>query len=48
MEITMLTARARYTGDDWERDWEDWEARWKRLKAKAGAVANARSPRDAP
>jgi hypothetical protein len=48
MEITLQTARARYTGDDWERDWEDWEARWKKLKAKAGSVANARSPRDAP
>jgi len=47
METTLQSARTNYTGEAWARDWEDWDARWKNLKARAGATANARSPRDA-
>ena len=47
MEATLQSARTNYTGEAWARDWEDWDARWKKLKARAGATANARSPRDA-
>jgi tetratricopeptide (TPR) repeat protein len=46
METTMRAARARFTGEAWQEDWEDWDARWKIIKAKADAAANARSPRD--
>ena len=47
METTLRAARAKFTGEAWEHDWEDWDARWKSIKAKADATANARSPRDA-
>lgn len=46
IETTLKAARAKFTGEDWEHDWEDWDARWKVIKAKADAAANARSPRD--
>jgi hypothetical protein len=46
METTMRAARAKFTGEAWQHDWEDWDARWKSIKAKADAAANARSPRD--
>lgn len=47
VEPALQSARTNYVGDAWARDWEDWDARWKKLKAQAGAPANARSPRDA-
>jgi hypothetical protein len=47
MEMTLQSARAKFTGDAWARDWEDWDARWKKIKAKVGATTNTRSPRDA-
>jgi tetratricopeptide (TPR) repeat protein len=46
LETAMQSARTNYVGDAWARDWEDWDARWKKLKARAGAPASARSPRD--
>lgn len=46
MEAILQSARTNFTGAAWSRDWEDWEARWKRIRAKAGSTANARSPRD--
>lgn len=47
MESTLQFARTNYTGEAWACDWEDWDARWKKIKAKAGTTANARSPRAA-
>lgn len=46
IEAILQSARTNFTGAAWSRDWEDWEARWKRIRAKAGSTANARSPRD--
>jgi tetratricopeptide (TPR) repeat protein len=46
MEAILQSARTNFTDATWSRDWEDWDARWKRIRAKAGSTANARSPRD--
>lgn len=46
IEAILQSARTNFTGATWSRDWEDWDARWKRIRAKAGSTANARSPRD--
>ena len=46
VEAALQSARTNFTGETWARDWEDWDARWKAIKAKAGASTTAHSPRD--
>ena len=43
-EEALKLARARFPADEWARDWQDWDLRWRKIKAKAAAVA-ARSPK---
>ena len=46
VEERLRLSSAKFTGEQWARDWEEWEERWRKVKAKVG-VASARSPRHA-
>jgi tetratricopeptide (TPR) repeat protein len=40
----LQEARAKFTGEEWARDWQEWDERWRRIKIKTGIVTT-RSPR---
>jgi hypothetical protein len=39
----LQEARAKFSGEEWARDWQEWDERWHGIKAKAGIVVT-RSP----
>lgn len=36
VEEQLKTARVKFTGEQWRRDWEEWDERWEKVRAKAG------------
>ena len=45
MEEQLQSARTKFIGEEWVRDWQDWDKRWRKIKARVVKVP-ARSPRD--
>lgn len=36
MEEVMKSAREKFKGDEWSRDWHEWERQWKQIQTRGG------------